>query len=63
MSRRMSSDEPTHSILIGIGEQLIALGRREQAEVFIRDGRAEALWRGDTDWIENADRLTQEGAV
>jgi hypothetical protein len=64
MSLRMSSDEPTHTILIGIGEQLIELGRREQAEAFIRDGRAEALRRGDTDWIENADRLLSgDGAV
>jgi hypothetical protein len=63
MSRHMTSDEPTHTILIGIGEQLIAIGRREQAEAFIRDGRAEALRRGDTDWIENADRLLQEGGA
>ena len=63
MSRNMTSDEPTHTILIGIGEQLIESGRREQAEAFIRDGRAEALRRGDTDWIENADRLLQEGGA
>ena len=63
MSRHMASDEPTHTILIGIGQQLIELGRREQAEAFIRDGRAESLRRGDTDWIENADRLLQEGAA
>ena len=63
MSRHMASDEPTHTILIGIGQQLIELGRREQAEAFIRDGRAEALRRGDTDWIENADRLLQKGAA
>src|SRR5687767_261232 len=30
MSERMTSDEPTHTILIGIGKQLIELGRREQ---------------------------------
>ena len=59
MSRGMTSDEPTHTILIGIGQQLIDLGRREQAEVRIREGRAEALRRGDTDWIENADELLQ----
>lgn len=63
MSRHMTTDEPTHTILIGIGEQLIELGRREQAEAFIRDGRAEALRRGDSDWVENADRLLQTGAA
>ena len=63
MSRHMTTDEPTHTILIGIGEQLIELGRREQAEAFIRDGRTEALRRGDTDWIENADKLLKEGTA
>lgn len=63
MSRHMTTDEPTHTILIGIGEQLIELGRREQAEAFIRDGRAEALRRGDSDWVENADRLLQTGVA
>lgn len=63
MSRHMTTDEPTHTILIGIGEQLMELGRREQAEAFIRDGRAEALRRGDSDWVENADRLLQTGAA
>jgi hypothetical protein len=61
MSRQMTSDEPTHTILIGIGEKLIELARCEQAEEFIRDGRAEALRRGDKDWIEIADRLLQKG--
>lgn len=57
MSRRMPSHEPTHTILIGIGEQLLELGQREQAEAFVRDGRAEALRRGETDWIKHADQL------
>ena len=62
MSRHMSSDEPTETILIGIGERLIVLGRREQAEAFIRDGRAEAVRRGNADCARKADRLLQEGA-
>ena len=61
MSRRMTTDEPTHTILIGIGERLIETGRREQAEAFIRDGRAEAVRRGDVYWIKDADRILQEG--
>jgi hypothetical protein len=60
MSRQMATDEPTQTILIGIGEQLIEMGRREQAEAFIRDGRTEAVRRGDADSIEDADRLLQE---
>src|SRR6266850_6059086 len=50
-------DEPTHTKMISLAEQLIELGRREQAEAYLRDGRAEAVRRGDTFWIEDADRL------
>lgn len=60
MSRQMTSDEPTHSILIDLGAQLIEVGQREQAEAFIRDGRAEAVRRGDEYYIEEADRLLAE---
>jgi tetratricopeptide (TPR) repeat protein len=60
MSQQMASDEPTQTILIGIGAQLIEMGRREQAEAFIRDGRAQAIRRGDSDSIEEADRLLHE---
>ena len=62
ISRHMTSEEPTHTILIGIGERLVEMGRREQAEAFIRDGRAEALRRGDISWIENADKLLKGAA-
>jgi hypothetical protein len=62
MSRQMGSDEPTHTILIHIGARLIEMGRREQAEAFIRDGRAEAVRRADSDSIEDADRLLHEDA-
>ena len=61
MSREMTSDEPTHTILIGIGERLIGLRQREQAEAFLRDGRAEAVRLGDADWVRDADELLQEG--
>jgi len=63
MSRQMASDEPTHTILIGIGEKLIELGRSEQAEAFIRDGRAEALRRSDLDMVKEADQLLHEDAA
>lgn len=60
MSRQMASDEPTHTILIGIGTRLIELGQREQAEAFIRDGRAEAVRRSDLDAVNEADQLLIE---
>ncbi len=63
MSRKMSSDEPTQTILIGIGERLLEMGQREHAEAFLRDGRAEAVRRADSYGIEEADRLLQDGAV
>lgn len=50
-------DEPTHTKKISLAEQLIELGRTEQAEAYLRDGRAEAVHRGDKFWIREADRL------
>ncbi len=54
------SDEPTHTKMIALAGKLIELGRTEQAEAYLRDGRAEAVRRGDTFWIEDAERLLQE---
>lgn len=56
-------DEPTHTKMISLAQQFIELGRTEQAEVLLRDGRAEAVRRGDTHWIEDADRLLQQLAA
>jgi hypothetical protein len=55
--------EPTHTKMISLAERLIELGRRESAEEYLRDGRAEAVRRADTFWIEDADRLLQELAA
>jgi len=60
---RMVPSEPTHTKMISLAQQLIELGRREQAEAYLRDGRAEAVRRGDTHWVEDADRLLQHLAV
>src|SRR5688572_275920 len=60
---RAFPNEPTHTKMISLAEQLIDLGRREQAEAYLRDGRAEAVRRGDTFWIEDADRLLQQLAA
>ena len=56
---RAFPDEPTHTKMISLAQKLIELGRREEAEAYLRDGRAEAVRRGDTFWIEDADRLCQ----
>jgi hypothetical protein len=55
-------DEPTHTKMICLAEQFIELGRTDQAEAYLRDGRAEAVRRGHTFWIEEADRLLRESA-
>jgi hypothetical protein len=54
---RAFPDEPTHTKMISLAEQLLALGRREQAEALLRDGCAEASRRADTYWAEYAERL------
>ncbi len=60
---RAFPDEPTPTKLISLAEQFIELGHKKQAEAYLRDGRAEAARRGDTFWIEDADRLLSDLAV
>jgi hypothetical protein len=57
------ADEPTHTKMISLAHHFIELGRTEQAEAYLRDGRAEAVRHGDTFWIEDADRLLHQLAV
>jgi hypothetical protein len=49
--------------MISLAEQFIALGRRERAEAYLRDGRTEAVRREDSFWIQDADRLLQQIAA
>lgn len=49
-------DEPLHTKRICLAERLLELGRTEQAEAFLRDGRTEAVRLGDQAWIDDADR-------
>jgi len=58
---RAFPEEPTHTKMISLAEQLIVLGRREPAEAYLRDGRAEAVRRGDSFWIQEADGLLNRG--
>jgi hypothetical protein len=60
---RSYSDEPTHTKMISLAERLIELGQLERAEAYLRDGRAEAVRRADTFWIEDADRLLHDLAA
>lgn len=53
-------DDGTHTILIAMAEALFEAGRTEQAEACLRDGRAEALQRGDTEYVQEADRISRE---
>lgn len=52
-------EEPTHTKLISLAERLAELGRRQAAAAKLRQGRAEAVQRADSWWVEEADRLQQ----
>lgn len=53
-------DEPRHTILISMAERLIEVGEREQAKACLRDGRAEAEGRSDSDYVAEADRVLRD---
>lgn len=59
----MFPGEPTHTKMISLAERLIELGQIERAEACLRDGRAEAVRRGDSYWIEDASRLLAQCAA
>ena len=59
-SHALGDSEPTQTIRIGIASKLLELGQREQAEAHLRDGRAEAIRRGDEFAVEEADLLLKE---
>jgi hypothetical protein len=52
--------EPLHTKMISLAERLIALGKFERAEAYLRDGRAEAVQWEDLYWLENADELLRK---
>jgi len=56
-------DEPRYTILISMAERLIELGEREQAEACLRDGRAEAEDRNDSDYVAVAERVLRDLAA
>jgi hypothetical protein len=60
---RAFPDEPTHTKMISLAENLISLGQTERAEAYLRDGRSEAVRRDDTFWIDDADRLFRQLAT
>ncbi len=58
LSRQMN--EPTHTILIAMGQAHHAGKRFELAEACLRDGLAEARLRGDLDMVKEAKELLRE---
>ena len=53
-------DDDTYTVLIAMAEALFEAGQTEQAEACLRDGRAEALRRGDQEYVQEADRVLRE---
>ncbi len=56
-------NDRTYTILISLAKALFELGRREQAEACLRDGRAQALDHKDLDCVQEADRIQQEASA
>jgi len=52
--------QPTYTALLDLAHELHEVGRTEEAEACLRDGRAQAQALGDSFWIENADRYLAE---
>ena len=52
--------EPLHTKMISLAERLIELGFREQAEAYLRDGRADAVRLADADSVKQADELLRD---
>lgn len=52
-------EEPTHTKMISLAERLAELGRGPEAQAWLRQGRAEAVRRADSCWVNEADRLQQ----
>ena len=55
-----ASGEPIHTILVAMGEHLRDLGRVEQAEAHLEEGKTEAARLNDTVTLVNAERLLKE---
>jgi hypothetical protein len=57
-ARELACD--THTILIAMAQAFFKVGQKEQAEACLRDGRAEAVRRGDDEYAREADRVLRE---
>lgn len=53
-------NEPKHTKMISLAQRYLELGHPQQAEAYLRDGRAEAIRRGDTEWIKDANNLLHQ---
>ncbi len=52
--------EPLHTKMVCLGRRLLELGRKEEAEAYLRDGRAEAVRCSDNYYIKQADEMLRE---
>ncbi len=46
-----------------MAQALFKVGQKEQAEACLRDGRAEALRRGDDEYVREADRVLRKSVM
>ena len=53
-------DSHSHTILIAMAQALFEAGQKEQAEACSREGRAEAIRRGDDEYVQKADEILRE---
>jgi hypothetical protein len=56
-------DDDSYTVLIAMAETLFETGQTEQAGACLRDGRAEALRRGDHEHVQEADRVLREASA
>ena len=63
LSQAQTLNDRRYTMLISMAEALFDLGQKEQAEACLRDGRQEALSRGDLDYVHEADRVQQEASA
>ncbi|HLP75523.1 MAG TPA: hypothetical protein VK327_01285 [Candidatus Paceibacterota bacterium] len=53
-------EEPIHTKMISLAGCLRDVGQTEQAQAYLRDGRARSVLRADVFWIEEADKLLKK---
>jgi hypothetical protein len=60
LEQARSLDDDCHTINIAMAHALFKVEQTAQAEACMRDGRAEAVQRGDDEYVREADRVQRE---